>query len=564
MKTRLKFLAITAIATIISSCTSDLQEVKLIPVKSGEEFQYIDKEGKIVINPQFSEASVFRNGLALVKPSGTDAKWGFIDEKGAYVINPQYKYATVFNEGLAWVVTENGAPTAINDKGEIKITLQNAEEVRVFSNGLAAYSVVDKDGKTKWGFVDTNGDVKINPQFTNVGNFSFDLCAVVNDKGKWGYIDKSGKLSINYQFDQAQNFSFGRAVVLTNEKYGVIGVDGKYLINPQFKNMAADGDWFAIYQNDKWGWCDKDGKIIINPQFASVGIFGANELAPVQSGENWGYVNKEGKIIINPQFSGALSFNKNLALVASSDKIGFINKEGKFVVNPQFNDVSRDYILFVGGGGTMYGSVESDYFNVEVVTSAIDLHNTEGISLNSTFGDVKKTFNLQEDDFGHVRSMNLVYEKKLTKDIYVKFYVIGEAFETVYETQGSGWYTYNSPVEKFASSTKIEEISYWITLTGKGIGKSKAIITSLVNRLEGYSRGKDSNTNMYFSKFKKNKITLFGADNSIIITILPLDGTEVIDMNTEIYIYGEDEAPATDSVAVDTVSVVDTSEVGDY
>ena len=147
---------------LLGSCggnSNEIGDVELIPVKSGKDYQYIDKEGKIVINPQFSEASVFRNGLALVKSSGENPKWGFIDDKGTLAIPSNYVDATVFSEDLAWVVTENGAPTAINSKGEIKITLQDAETVNLFKEGLAAYSVSDSVGE-KWGFVDKEGKVK--------------------------------------------------------------------------------------------------------------------------------------------------------------------------------------------------------------------------------------------------------------------------------------------------------------------------------------------------------------------------------------------------------------------
>jgi uncharacterized protein (TIGR02145 family) len=393
MEKHFKLLSVAIILVVLSSCTGKggIPEVKLIPVKSGAEFEYIDKEGKIMINPQFEEASVFRNGIALVKTSGKDAKWGFIDEKGSYVINPKYKYATVFNEGLAWVVVENGAPTAINEKGEIKITLKNAEDVRLFSEGLAAFSTVDKDGKKKWGFIDKNGNVKINPQFDQVSRFSESKCAVANEERKWGYIDDNGKISINYQFNNAQDFSNGRAVVSSDDKYGVIGKDGKYIINPQFEYMMNDGEWFVIDQNDKWGWCDANGKIIINPQFANVCLFLNNKLAPVQSGDQWGYVDKEGKIFINPQFKAAKSFSGNLALVYSSDKIGFINEEGKYIINPQFSDISSDYTQYLSGG-TMYGSVETDIFNAEAVITFN--HNLIYGSVTDIDGNIYKTITI--------------------------------------------------------------------------------------------------------------------------------------------------------------------------
>lgn len=64
-------------------------------------YGYIDKTGKIVINPQFDDgAGSFSEGLASVEIGD---KWGFIDKTGKYVINPRFFYACSFSEGLAWV-----------------------------------------------------------------------------------------------------------------------------------------------------------------------------------------------------------------------------------------------------------------------------------------------------------------------------------------------------------------------------------------------------------------------------------------------------------------------------
>ncbi|MBT4340078.1 MAG: WG repeat-containing protein [Bacteroidetes bacterium] len=149
MKSTLQLFAIFLAVSFLSSCGGDgksVSEVKLIPVKSGNDFQYIDKEGKIVINPQFSEATIFRNGLALVRTSGDEPKWGFISEDGKFAITANYKSATVFSDDLAWVVSENAPPTAINSKGEIKVTLQDAETVKIYKEGLSAFSIAERGG----------------------------------------------------------------------------------------------------------------------------------------------------------------------------------------------------------------------------------------------------------------------------------------------------------------------------------------------------------------------------------------------------------------------------------
>lgn len=367
MKNTLHLLTVTFLAAIfLSSCGGgdSISEIDLIPIVSGNEYQYIDKEGNIVINPQFSEATIFREGLALVKTSGDERKYGFINEDGKYVVNALYKDATVFSDGLAWVVMEGGAPSAIDKKGEMIFTLSNAAEVRIFKDKLAAFSVAnEEDYSVKFGFVDKQGEVVINPQFSEVRNFSDGLCGVMNDDGKWGFIDKEGSIVINYQFDDVRDFKGGKCIVQSDNKSGVIDEEGKYIINPQFDWMSIDGDMFLVEQGGKYGWCDKEGKLIINPQFKDAYQFNGNSIAAVQSGKSWGYVDKEGKIVINPQFDEAYPFNGNNALVFNADKIGLIDKEGKYLVNPQFDNVAYDYLYYVTSGGAagQYEFAITDY-----------------------------------------------------------------------------------------------------------------------------------------------------------------------------------------------------------
>ena len=63
-------------------------------------YGFIDKSGKVVIEPQFDDADLFSEGLVLVEKDG---KWGFIDKSGKVVIEPQFDDAEPFSEGLAKV-----------------------------------------------------------------------------------------------------------------------------------------------------------------------------------------------------------------------------------------------------------------------------------------------------------------------------------------------------------------------------------------------------------------------------------------------------------------------------
>ena len=60
----------------------------------------MDKNGKIIINPQFDSASKFSDGLTWVMIGN---KIGYIDKTGKYVINPQFECegSADFDEGIA-------------------------------------------------------------------------------------------------------------------------------------------------------------------------------------------------------------------------------------------------------------------------------------------------------------------------------------------------------------------------------------------------------------------------------------------------------------------------------
>ncbi len=351
MLKRITVLALVQIMLVALSCNkiksiTGSSMLKLFPVKIGTSFGYINREGKILINPQFNDATIFREGLALVKSSTDDPKWGFINEAGKYIISPIYNQATVFSDGLAWVVAENESPTAIDKQGNIKFTMTEAVEVNIFKEGLASFAILDNYEK-KWGFVDKTGKIVIAPQFSEVGIFSEGQCSFKNGDRKWGYIDKKGNITINPQFDEADNYINGNAVVKTGGKSGVINAKGLYTVNPIYKTVMNDRSICLTELDGKWGWCDIEGKTIINNQFKEAYLFLESDLAPVKIGNKFGYINKEGKIVINPQFETALSFNGNLAMVETSNKIGFINNEGKYVINPQFDATSVDVILYL-------------------------------------------------------------------------------------------------------------------------------------------------------------------------------------------------------------------------
>lgn len=402
-----KIAAILLAGVIIStmvSCGSKNIDMSLIPVKSGEKWQYITPEGKIEINPQFSKAGYFIDGLAKVRTSGEKELYGFIDKKGAYVINATYKEATDFSEGLACVVAENGAPTYIDTKGEVKFKLEKAQYASNFVDGMAQFSTLDKEGKELWGYINTSGEVVIKEQFYQASPFMNGLAAVANKDGKWGFINKKGEMVINYQFKRTDFFSDGLAAFEDEKgKEGYIDTDGKIKINPQYDNAYSFMGGSAVVkdENDKSGYIDAEGKFKINPQFEDAFPF-IDGLAAVKSNGKWGYISDDGKFKINPQFEEAAPFVDGKAFVSSGDKWGIVDKEGKFTVNPQFERVNYfDLISWIYYEGHVFGMVRTDFFDIkgftDPLTSQISPAGVLGISPTTTLADVMSKYQVTED-----------------------------------------------------------------------------------------------------------------------------------------------------------------------
>lgn len=533
MKTVNHILALICVVAFAACTSNDQTDIKYIPIKNGNDFGYVDWEGKIIINPQFASAGMFKNGIALVKTNGEDPLYGFINEKGQYLINPTFKEATSFNEGIAFVVSENQAPKAINEKGEEVFVLQNAQSVFGFSEGLAAFSIEGKKGN-KWGFVDTKGKTIIAPQFDGVGMFSDGFCPVLLN-GKWGYIDKIGKIAINTQFQDVQPFINGKAIVSSNGKYGVIDEKGTFVINPQFNFLFADGDDYVINSGGKIGWADKEGKIYINPQFNDAMPFNGNPIAAVKSGSSWGYIDKDSKFVINPQFDAAYPFVNGKALVSSNDKVGIIDKDGKFLVNPQFDDISISFLYQINKHTkNIVSSVQTDYFDVASivnrVTKEINTDKVSGFDFTTPLSQMMSKYRNHSIDYYGGKSY-LFENEKINKYADLSLSVEG----TIYIS--SGWSYKVNP------DATVNAFVFVLDINNASVKNRESTFKAFEKSFSGFKMQRADQYSQVHTGAKFD-IQLQNDGSRILIRVMPASNQ-----------YYENGTHVTDSVGVDTTVV---------
>lgn len=135
---------------------------------------FVDKTGKLVIQPQFASAGAFTaSGLAPVR---VDDLWGYIDANGAFKVNPQFVYGRAFaRAGGAWLAVvsmKSGADDAlvygaVDQTGAIKINPQFSELQDFNENGRAVASLGNNTG-----VIDTEGRYIINPAYAGLMSLS--------------------------------------------------------------------------------------------------------------------------------------------------------------------------------------------------------------------------------------------------------------------------------------------------------------------------------------------------------------------------------------------------------
>ncbi len=269
---------------------------------------YIDRTGQFVIEPQFLDGRPFAEGLARVK---VGEKYGYIDLTGQIVIEPQFDSGSPFVQGVA-LVTIDKKPIYIDTTGQPISSLSFDEAYVISKDGLAEVRIGNL-----WGFVDTTGQLAIEPQFEHAYAFSEGL-APVQVAGKWGYINKTGQMVIEPRFDSFRYFNQGIA---------------------------------AVKQGNKWGYIDITGQVIIEPQFDIAGDFSEGvALAHIKDEEFYGYIEPTGEVAFqlaiefpdDPQQKERMkeqiilgNFNHGLAMIKfTTGKYGYVDRAGNYIWHP--------------------------------------------------------------------------------------------------------------------------------------------------------------------------------------------------------------------------------------
>jgi len=324
-------------------------------------------EGASAPEHDFVTLSFVQSSLPLERPkrlypiyvregrSRTKYKVGYINAKGDIVVPPVYQEGMPFYNGHAAVQLADRWGT-IDTNGQLIIQPTFSGPL-TFKEGLSEFS----GSGYKRGVIDTLGNIIIFPRPGYISHFSDGLACfrdrdVTKSDALYGFVDRTGNQVIPPFFEDARGFSEGLAAVKMNGKWGYIAPNGSIAIPFEFvceRGMAGPfrEGLARVARNGRWGHIDKDGSFVVEPRFDMAYEF-SEGLATVELNKRRGYINRLGEFLMKPEFLSADTFSCGLGKVdtgsgkahnsiAEACETGFVNHNGEFEIPPRFFSAGR-------------------------------------------------------------------------------------------------------------------------------------------------------------------------------------------------------------------------------
>lgn len=262
--------------------------------KNSTLYGLMDKDGKMLLEPEFTSISDFKQGFAAISKN---SNYGFVDENGTIIAKPQFKKVLDFSkEGLARI-----------------------------SNG------------TKWGLINTKGTIVLPIEFDNIYDFQNGYAKILKN-GKYSFVNKTGSLITTAQFDDERDFQEGLAPVKKNNSWSIIDINGNTTgFNFQIQDMKSfQDDMVPIKKDNKWGLANKKGEIILKPEFDDL-TFVSKNLIKANKGDLYGIINEKGESIINIEYESINLFQNDYLVLIKNKLYGLADIKGNIIYPPTLN-----------------------------------------------------------------------------------------------------------------------------------------------------------------------------------------------------------------------------------
>lgn len=305
-----------------------------------EKWGYIDKTGRYIIEPKFIHAGLFKEGLARVAILQKDSmgferqEWGYIDKTGKYLIKPKYGIAYDFNDGYAAAAHEQWV--YVNTKGEEVI---KERELKGIQMSVRFFADV-QDGEGCITIYELATCYRVNLKTKKVNESGFLGCSSRGDNERSPEKQQQSDLSDGIY---APPFFYNEGTGHFKKGYSLYDdTIPPYLgvISNEAPNKYEVKYGFAVRTDDG------EKKSVIKPTYNFVSTF-SEGLAYFENDTLKGFLNKKGDIAFVLKYLFIENFYNHRAAVidTKTGKIGYINAKNEEVIKPTYNQAGDFHLV---------------------------------------------------------------------------------------------------------------------------------------------------------------------------------------------------------------------------
>lgn len=211
-----------------------------ITIDKNENYGVIDKDDNVIIDNKYTFIDYLFDNYFVAQ---NEQKIGIVDDKGKEVIKFDYDVLQKI-EGTDLIQGIKNENIDLIDKNMKKILTMKNAQIDIKENYIKIYNSEDRkylqyDGK----------------EVSNINVIKEAKLFAKKSNNKWGFVDKNGNIKIQYTYDMVTELNeYGYAGIKLNGKWGVINSEGKIIQEPIYDLQELEPQFIGKYYKVDLGY----------------------------------------------------------------------------------------------------------------------------------------------------------------------------------------------------------------------------------------------------------------------------------------------------------------------
>lgn len=199
----------------------------------------------------------------------------------------------------------------------------------------------------KWGLINADGQIVLQPNYDAIGEFKRFGYAVMQQYGGVGLLDSKGKEIIPPRYDDLKVLDSTLVAVMRDGAWSVINLHGDIVLPKGYERVTVlSKEYVAYRRQEKWGIVDHRGNVVSEPRYDEVTL-AENHLFLVRKGGKLGLLAADGKETL-PSIADEISFfSDSLIFYKIDNNWGAVDDNGSNLVQPKYDAYSKISDTFI-------------------------------------------------------------------------------------------------------------------------------------------------------------------------------------------------------------------------